>query len=145
MSGKRQIHREYVALVEGLLPDSGTIDAPIARAQDSAIMRCVDFERGESAVTHYERIAYEDGISAARIRLETGRTHQIRVHMSHIGHPLLGDFLYNPGCLDRPDCKIRRQALHSCRLSFTHPITGSHMFFQVEMPEDMRGIVSFVL
>lgn len=142
MSSQRQIHREYFALTEGLLPDSGTIDAPIARACDSAIRRCVDDKHGEQAVTHFIRIGYENDISAALIHLETGRTHQIRVHMSHIGHPLLGDFLYNPGYLERSDCKIRRQALHSCRLSFEHPITHEAMSFYAEPPEDIRNCIS---
>lgn len=138
MSTQRQIHREYLALVDGLLPESGTIAAPIARAGDSAIMRCVDFEHGDEAVTHFTRMAYRDGCSAARIRLETGRTHQIRVHMKYLGHPLLGDFLYYPEYLDRTDCKIRRQALHSRRLSFEHPITHRQMDFVSEIPDDMK-------
>lgn len=144
MSSERRIHREYLALAEGMVPDSGTIDAPIGRAPDSAIRRCVDYENGETAVTHFRRIGYEDHISALQIHLETGRTHQIRVHMSHIGHPLLGDFLYNPGYLGRSDCKIRRQALHSCRLSFEHPITHKALSFLAPPPSDISSCTSYL-
>ena len=142
MSSRHLIRREYFALTEGLLPDSGTISAPIARVCDSAIQRCVDYEHGEQAVTHFIRIGYENNISAALIHLETGRTHQIRVHMNYIGHPLLGDFLYNPGYLERSDCKIRRQALHSCRLTFKHPVTHESMSFFAEPPADIRNCIS---
>lgn len=144
MSASRQIHREYLAIVEGCLPESGTIDAPIARQEASAIMRCVDLLRGETAVTHYHRLSWlqdnqkTSGLSLAAIRLETGRTHQIRVHMKHIGHPLIGDFLYNPGS----KCCIGRQALHSHRLDFIHPVTGEAMSFTCGLPEDMNDILT---
>jgi 23S rRNA pseudouridine1911/1915/1917 synthase len=144
MSSARAIHREYLAIVEGELPPCGTIDLPIARAEDSAIMRCIDRERGEIAITHYtciQKTIQKTGhgstaLSLARIHLETGRTHQIRVHMKAIGHPLIGDFLYNPGSTQL----IGRQALHSHRLSFAHPITGELLTFTRGMPEDMRRI-----
>lgn len=130
------IQREYIALAEGLTPKSGTIDAPIARKEASTIERCVDFSCGESAVTHYNRINYKNGYSLLKIKLETGRTHQIRVHMKHIGHPLPGDFIYNP------DYRvINRQALHSASLIFPHPITKKLLKFEAEMPEDMKRII----
>lgn len=129
---KRKIHREYLALAKGLFNDkSGTIDLPIGRVNESIIERFVDFQNGDSAITHYEVIKEFDSSSIFRvecsllkIHLETGRTHQIRVHMSHIGHPLLGDTLYNkePGSLSR-------QALHSHIIKFTHPITLSELSF----------------
>jgi 23S rRNA pseudouridine1911/1915/1917 synthase len=167
MSTQREIHREYLAIVEGYLPESGTIDAPIARLEGSALMRCVDFEHGETAVTHYRRIRCFSApmmaapgvsnaelnpfdpadltaqspstLSLAAIRLETGRTHQIRVHMKHIGHPLIGDFLYNPTSMNL----LPRQTLHSHRLVFAHPITGEPLAFESELPEDMQRILSF--
>lgn len=137
MIREHSINREYIALAQGLTPESGTIDAPIARKEDSTIERCVNFETGEHAVTHYRRVDYKNGYSVLRIRLETGRTHQIRVHMKHIGHPLPGDFIYNPDY-----CVIGRQALHSAVLSFVHPITKEEMRFEVAMPEDMETVIN---
>ncbi len=129
---RREICREYRAICTGILPESGVIHAPIARADGSTIERIVDEARGESAVTHFERLAVRGGYSLAAVRLETGRTHQIRVHMKHIGHPLPGDFLYNP------DYRvISRQALHSFRLTFRHPITAEQMTFTAPLPPDM--------
>ena len=147
MSSARLIHREYLTIVEGRLPEYGTVDAPIARLDGSAIMRCVDFERGDRAVTHYRRIAWyplpsaECGISLAAVKLETGRTHQIRVHMKHIGHPMLGDFLYNPDSLSGGITNMKRQALHSHKLSFSHPVTGEEMSFTCDLPEDMKLVI----
>ena len=98
MTAKKEIRREYLAIVAGKPEGSGTIDLPIARKDGSTIERCIDMDHGEHAVTHYRCLDYRDdlGCSLVRLRLETGRTHQIRVHMKAIGHPLLGDFLYNP-------------------------------------------------
>ena len=155
----REIHRTYLAVVEGELPENGTIDFPIARKNGSAVERCVDFTHGERAVTHFERIclkdvyAHEKGeqahfehdfceqdhnkkYSLAKIWLETGRTHQIRVHMNAIGHPLPGDFLYHN---DRSE--IGRQALHSWKLEFSHPVTGERMHFEQPLPEDMKKLL----
>lgn len=135
MVSKRQIHREYMAIVKGITPASGTIDAPIGRKSDSAIKRMVDYEHGERAVTHYTRIACSQTHSLLKLQLETGRTHQIRVHMKHIGYPLIGDYLYNPDY-----SIIKRQALHSCRLTFSHPITGVPLEFTAPLPDDMKMI-----
>ena len=99
---ERHIHREYLAVVQGLAPERGTIDAPIGRQPGSVIARCVDPVSGEPAITHYTRVAASpDGTySLMRIHLDTGRTHQIRVHMGHIGHPLPGDcLLYTSRCV----------------------------------------------
>ena len=129
MSKKREIHREYLAIAEGEVPQEGVIDAPIARKEESVIERCVDFERGDRAVTHYWRLDYRNGYSLVRLKLETGRTHQIRVHMKYLGHPLTGDYLYNP------DYRIlNHQALHSWKLAFRHPITGAQMQFKADPP-----------
>ena len=127
MMKKREIHREYLAIAEGKVPKEGTIDAPIARKEKSVIERCVNFEKGDRAVTHYRRLDYRNGYSLVKLKLETGRTHQIRVHMKYIGHPLTGDYLYNP------DYRILdHQALHSWKLAFTHPITGAKMQFKAD-------------
>lgn len=136
MTARHEIEREYLAVVRGsVTPSSGTIDAPIGRTGSSLIERKIDFEHGERAVTHYHVVKEENGHSLVSLILETGRTHQIRVHMKYIGFPLVGDYLYNP------DMEyIQRQALHSCRLSFRHPITGKHMEFTADLPEDMDRI-----
>lgn len=134
---RHDIHREYLAIVRGnVTPESGTIDAPLSRKDGSIIERTVDFEHGERAVTHYKVVDYKNGHSLVSLHLETGRTHQIRIHMKHIGFPLVGDYLYNP------DMEyITRQALHSHRLKFTHPITGEPMEFVAPLPEDMQKIL----
>ncbi len=133
----RRIHRTYLAIVKGELPEEGTINLPIARKEGSTIERCVDLERGERAVTHFTCLERTRQYSMAKIWLETGRTHQIRVHMNAIGHPLPGDFLYHN---DRS--RIKRQALHSWRLAFTHPITGAEMNFESPLPEDMKSLMT---
>lgn len=133
---KRDIHREYLAIVRGhVTPESGTIDAPLARKSGTIIERMVDWEHGETAITHYKLVSESNGHSLVSLKLETGRTHQIRIHMKYLGYPLVGDYLYNP------DMEyISRQALHSHRLVFAHPITGDTMEFTAPLPEDMRRI-----
>lgn len=140
MISKREIKREYLAIADGIgiTPKSGTIDAPIARMDGSTIERCVDFEKGERAVTHYEVLqeSIENNLSLINLWLETGRTHQIRVHMKHLGYPLIGDFLYHP-----ENTKISRQALHAHRLTFLHPITKEPLCFTAPLPEDMAYLL----
>lgn len=136
----RRIRRSYRALVCGLTPPSGTIDTPIGRAPGSTVLHRTDPEGGENACTHYQRIAYnpKTDLSFLRLRLETGRTHQIRVHMASIGHPLPGDFLYHP------DYRwISRQPLHSRSLDFIHPVTGKAMHFTAPLPEDMARLLRY--
>ena len=131
----RGIHRTYLAVTEGKLPEKGTIDLPIGRREGAAVERGID-ENGAKAVTHYERLKYKNGHSLAKVSLETGRTHQIRLHMRAIGHPLPADVLYNPNFQ-----VIRRHALHSWKLEFEHPITKEKMYFEQELPEDMKKIL----
>lgn len=128
----RQIRRTYLAIVEGITPPNGTISAPISRVDDSVIERHVDFLHGEPAVTHYERLETKNEHSLLEIHLETGRTHQIRVHMGYIGHPLPADYLYHP----EYDC-FKRQPLHSLQLEFRHPVTDKSMCLLAPVPEDM--------
>lgn len=137
-AARHEIHREYLAISRGrVTPPCGTIDAPLSRKPGSIIERTVDSEYGERAVTHYQVVKYANGHSLVSLQLETGRTHQIRIHMKHIGYPLVGDYLYNP------DMElIGRQALHSHRLSFPHPITKKEMHFTAPLPEDMRQILN---
>lgn len=142
---KRAIHRTYLAITEGKTDPAGTVDSPIGRTDQSLILRQVDHENGDSACTHYLQKCWhpktfypetlpvpQDGLSLVQLQLETGRTHQIRVHMTSIGHPLIGDTLYNP-----ETALMNRQALHSYRLAFTHPVTGVSLEFTSPLPEDM--------
>lgn len=137
MVRRRDIHREYLAIVRGhVSPEAGTINAPLARKPGTIIERTVDWEQGETAITHYRLVEERNGHSLVSLRLETGRTHQIRIHMKYLGYPLIGDYLYNP------DMEyIGRQALHSHRLSFTHPITGKPMEFTAPLPKDMEKVL----
>ncbi len=137
MAVHHTITREYLAIVRGVVtPASGTITAPLSRKPGSIIERCVDFEHGEQAVTHYKTVKTQNGHSLVSLILETGRTHQIRIHMKYLGFPLVGDYLYNP------DMEfITRQALHSCRLSFSHPITGKPLSFEASLPDDMKHVL----
>lgn len=136
MVQNRDIHREYLAIATGIVPSEGIIEAPIGRVDGSTIERQIDMENGDYACTHYKRLLYNKGYSLVSLKLATGRTHQIRVHMKHIGHPLPGDFLYNPDY-----SVIHRQALHSYRLQFSHPITNEKMEFIAPLPEDMNSIL----
>ncbi len=130
------ITREYLGVVKGSVqPLEGTITAPLGRKEGSIIERTVDFENGESAVTHYKVLDEKNGHSLVSLILETGRTHQIRIHMKYLGYPLIGDYLYNPDMEH-----IKRQALHAWKLSFYHPITGEKMQFTAQLPADMAAI-----
>lgn len=133
----KSIRREYLAIARGpITPSLGTIAAPLGRKPGSIIERCVDFEHGEPAVTHYHVLEEKNGYSLVSLILETGRTHQIRIHLKHLGYPLIGDYLYNP------DYEvIHRQALHSRRLTFPHPMTGELMDFSAPLPDDMARIL----
>lgn len=138
MAVHHEVSREYSALVRGsIIPDQGTICASLSRKPGSIIERIVDFENGESAVTHYRVIKEQNGHSLVSLQLETGRTHQIRIHMKHLGFPLIGDYLYNP------DMEyMQRQALHCCRLAFCHPVTGEHVAFAAPLPADMQEVLT---
>ena len=131
------LEREYLALIEGqITPPKGTIDAPIARALPSIILRCVS-PNGKPARTHYQTEWTNRRHSLLHLRLETGRTHQIRVHLAHLGHPLLGDDLYG-GSTEL----IPRHALHSAQLTLTHPHTGERLSVTSPLPNDMARILS---
>ena len=137
MTKYREVHREYLAIARGCVtPSEGTIQAPLGRKEGTIIERTVDWEHGEDAVTHYKVVKEANGHSLVSLRLETGRTHQIRIHMKYLGYPLIGDYLYNP------DMEyMTRQALHSHHMEFTHPITGEHMSFTAPLPEDMARVM----
>ncbi|WP_134698525.1 RluA family pseudouridine synthase [Ammoniphilus sp. YIM 78166] len=133
---KHLIIRYYESVVHGHLDrDTGTISAPIARKGESIVEREVR-EDGQEAVTHFEVLKRFARATYIKLKLETGRTHQIRVHMSHIGHPLMGDDMYG-GSRE----EMGRQALHARYLSFPHPRTGEELSFEAGLPKDMKDLL----
>ena len=137
---QKQLHtdafvREYLAVVEGRMIGEGVIDAPIKKEAAATVRRVVDFENGQRAVTHYRVLASGDARSLVRLRLETGRTHQIRVHLSHLGHPIVGDFLYGTEDARLPG----RFALHSTYIRLVHPVTGQVVEGQSPLPEGLMA------
>lgn len=131
-----EVKRTYVAFVHGHVAPEGKVEAPIGRKSSSIIEREVR-EDGQYACTLFKRLLeFDEGYSYVQLRLLTGRTHQIRVHMAHIGYPLLGDDLYG-GTLEL----ISRQALHCRQIEFVHPFTGEQMMFEAELVEDMSRLL----
>ncbi|MES9681409.1 RNA pseudouridine synthase [Bacillus sp. AFS001701] len=132
----KNVQRKYLAIVHGQMNDlKGVIRAKIARKSDSIIERIVS-EEGQEAITYYKVLLVNRDYSVVELELETGRTHQIRVHMSSIGHPLIGDDLYG-GNTDR----LKRQALHSYQLSFVHPIDLTEKNFEIALPADVKRLL----
>ncbi len=133
---RREIEKEYLAITDGLLPDKeGTFAFPIKRAEGSVLKRVVA-QDGKEAITHYKTVKEQDNMALVQIRLETGRTHQIRVHFAHVGCPLLGDWLYGR----EQGVPIKRHALHAWKLTFAHPITGQQLRLEAPLPEDMETL-----
>lgn len=128
------VKKEYIAIVGGHYSGSGTINKPIIRPDPGKTYRWVG-DGGEYAVTHWNAMLSDGNRSVVRIKLETGRTHQIRVHFASLGTPLAGDDMYGSA-----DKTIHRAALHCCCLHFVHPISGNEMHFEAELPEDMKKI-----
>lgn len=132
------LRREYRAVAVGAVtPDHGVIDAPIGRAEGSIIRRCVRAD-GLPSLTEYETLQTSERFTLLRLRPQTGRTHQLRVHMAHLGYPLAGDWLY--GTEDKT--LIARPALHSYELWFTQPITGQEFHFTATIPQDMQRLLA---
>jgi 23S rRNA pseudouridine1911/1915/1917 synthase len=148
---RHEVERQYEAVVLGTMVSGGTVDAPIGRSMGDRLRQAVrDEEDGKRAVTHYRLRERFRAHSLLQCQLETGRTHQIRVHMAHINHPLLGDPMYGGGLkLPRgasPELiaelrGFRRQALHAERLSFVHPISGEALSFSAERPADQEQLI----
>ncbi|MBR3152803.1 MAG: RluA family pseudouridine synthase [Clostridia bacterium] len=129
--------KKYIALLEGKLEQkSGTINAPISRKEGSIIERCIN-TKGETSITHYKVLKELENFSEVEFELETGRTHQIRVHSKHIGHPILGDSLYG-----KSSDLIPRQALHAYYICFEHPITQKKIEFKIGLPNDMQELLT---
>ncbi len=133
---KNIFYKSYIAIVDGILDKKiDTINFPIARKENSIIERCID-ENGDIAITDYYVIKELDNMSLVYITLQTGRTHQIRVHMSYINHPIIGDSLYG-----NASKLINRQALHACKVCFIHPITKKKMNIEADIPDDILNII----
>jgi 23S rRNA pseudouridine1911/1915/1917 synthase len=144
---RHSIDRGYLAIVNGQPAASGTVDAPLARsATNRQKIAIVTGPRGKRAVTHWRVVTPLDRAALVECRLETGRTHQIRVHMASIGHPLIGDQVYGTSkTAHRPlleRLEFRRQALHAARLGFIHPATGKKLTFESDVPADMQELFS---
>jgi 23S rRNA pseudouridine1911/1915/1917 synthase len=148
---RHEVERQYEAVVLGTMVAGGTVDAPIGRSMGDRLRQAVrDEEDGKRAVTHYRLRERFRAHSLLQCQLETGRTHQIRVHLAHAGHPLVGDPLYGGG-LKLPKGAsaelvavlrgFRRQALHAEKLSFIHPATGEALSFSVERPADQLALI----
>ena len=136
----RSLSRVYECVVRGRLrEDSGTVNAPIGRHPADRKRMAVTEKNSRSAVTHWEVIARYNGYTHVRCRLETGRTHQIRVHMAHIGHPLLGDFTYGA---PSPEKGLEGQCLHARELKFIHPRTGEKVHIETELPQYFKDVLS---
>ena len=133
----KTFEKKYLALLTGNLDKSeGIINAPISRKEGSIIERCID-EKGFDSITKYKVIKSYKDYSLVEFTLETGRTHQIRVHSKYISHPILGDTLYG-----KKSNQISRQALHCYYLSFIHPITFKKLEFKIDLPEDMKKLLN---
>ena len=132
----KDMKKTYIAICEGIFEEkSGTINLPIARKPNSIIERCVD-SSGDQAITHYEVLKEFQNTSVVKCILETGRTHQIRVHLSHINHPILGDTLYG-----KKYTTISRQLLHAYKLDFIHPITRKKVSYTAPIPDDFKQFI----
>jgi len=140
----RTVSRTYLALTAGVAPTRGTVEAPIGRHPLHRTKMAV-VQAGKAAITHFRTLEHGDGWSLVECRLETGRTHQIRVHMAHLGHALLGDPVYLPrqaaGRLPAPGRTFSRQALHATALALAHPLDGAQCRWESPMPADMRGLL----
>ena len=136
---EHSITRRYQAIVHGNLKvDEGIVDAPVGRHPQDRKKMCINHQNGKHAVTHYKVLNRFNGYTHIECRLETGRTHQIRVHMSSIGHPLLGDAVYGPA---KCPFKLQGQTLHAGILGFVHPRTGEYLEFEAPLPEYFTKLI----
>ncbi|CAH2214351.1 RluA family pseudouridine synthase [Tepidibacter aestuarii] len=134
---ENKVTKKYIAIVKGIIEkDFGTIDQPIYRETEDSIKRVVD-ERGQKSVSHFKVIERLEDATIVEVLLETGRTHQIRVHLSHLGHGIIGDELY--GYVD--ESLIKRQALHAYELEFNQPRTKEELDFKADLPDDMKELI----
>ncbi len=146
----RDISREYLAVATGVMTGGGTIDEPIGRHRSARVKMAVRAD-GREAITHYRIVERFRAHTLVRVTLETGRTHQIRVHLAHAGYPILGDPVYGgrrrlpagatPALLDALQA-FQRQALHAARLAFVHPLSGAELVFEAPLPADMQALIA---
>ena len=142
----RSVKRDYLAVVQGLVAHDGTVEAPLGRHPSQRVKMAI-VHNGKPAVTHYTVLERFDFHSLVRCSLETGRTHQIRVHMQSIGHPLAGDPVYGGRPINLPPPlhdavkTLGRQALHAERLGLIHPVSGVAMEWRAELPQDMADLL----
>ena len=137
LSGRYE--KEYLAIAEGAFTGSGTVDRPIYRPDPNKTLRAAG-EQGEKAVTHWQSLGTNGSLSLLRVRLETGRTHQIRVHFASLGAPLAGDEMYGGSRK-----YIERAALHCEKIRFAHPVTGEEMAFETPLPPDMQKLADMIM
>ncbi len=146
---QREITREYLAITRGRMTAGGTVDEPIGRHPTDR-KRYTVRESGKFAVTHYRVVQRFSHYTLVQLKLETGRTHQIRVHMAHIRYPLLGDPVYGGRFQMTPNCKpelekelrsLKRQALHAAKLGLIHPVTEEYMEWEQPLPDDMVRLI----
>lgn len=137
---EHSFEREYEAVVYGRMREqSGTVSAPIGRSQADRKKMCVTDHCSKPAVTHWRVISENSGFSHLALKLETGRTHQIRVHMAYLGHPVAGDAVYGPQKVIK---ELMGQCLHAKKIGFIHPVTGEHLSFDSQLPEYFRRFLS---
>ncbi|OAI04911.1 RNA pseudouridine synthase [Methylomonas methanica] len=150
---ERSIHREYLALVKGWMTAGGTVDEPIGRHPVDRKRNAVVRRGGKEAITHYRLEQRFKRHTLIRVKLETGRTHQIRVHMTHINYPLVGDQVYGGRFQMPADCSpalaealrnFKRQALHAAKLGLEHPETGEYCEWEQSIPEDMQNLLKLL-
>lgn len=136
-----QVKKTYIALVRGIVKENeATINMPIGRSTKDRTKMAVD-RNGKEAITHFEVIKRYDDMTLLKVVIETGRTHQIRVHLSHIGYPIIGDYVYSNG---NNKYNVKGQMLHSYEIEFTHPTTGEKMNLKAELPEYFKNIIGNV-
>ena len=136
---EHSITRRYKAIVySNIKEDEGTVDKPIGRDPGNRLRNAVVYTNSKNAVTHYRVLERFGGFTLVEAVLETGRTHQIRVHMAYLGHPIVGDAVYAPG---RPDCGVKGQCLHAKKIGFVHPRTGEYMEFDSALPDYFAALL----
>ncbi|MDI1472883.1 MAG: RluA family pseudouridine synthase [Thermodesulfovibrio sp.] len=147
MFKKRQVKKEYLAIVYGELKEGGTITLPIGRAENDRKKMSTKAKRAKEAITEWQVLENFKNYTLVKVKIITGRTHQIRVHFSAIGHPLLGDRTYGRKTyIEKGNKKIPvlRQMLHAWRIEFKHPVTGENLKFESPLPEDMKKVVELL-